>query len=111
MRLEQYAWLTPRPEEIRWSGLQAFDSNAHVYRYTLERASMPLRNYTGELRIDPACDRARMVTWSAEFDLVSEEDRETVESVRRFLHAGIESLQRQFGNRLQPGNLSVPAQR
>jgi hypothetical protein len=78
--------------------LQTSDPRGHLYRYTLEQTPMPVRNYTGEFRIDPAGDSSSTVTWSADFELVRGEDPETVESVRQFLHAGVQSLERQFGN-------------
>jgi Polyketide cyclase / dehydrase and lipid transport len=58
---------------------------------------MPVRNYVGEFRIDPAGDAGSTVVWSAEFELTAEGDQETVESIRQFLHAGIDSLRRRYG--------------
>jgi hypothetical protein len=58
----------------------------------LEPPSLPVRDYHGKLRIEPAGPNASRVTWSAKFDLADEGDGRTIESVRRFLHAGAESL-------------------
>lgn len=83
--------------------LQALDSDRHLYRYTIERASMPVRDYRGEFRIDPSGGAASVVIWSAQFELTEEGDGRTIESVRRFLHTGTESLRSRFGE--QPSNL------
>ena len=77
--------------------LQRLDPRRHFYRYILERSSMPVRDYTGEFRIDPAGDAASTVIWSAKFELTDEGDGRTVESVRKFLHAGTEALRQKFG--------------
>ena len=77
-----------------------FDSTSHVYRYSLEQTPMPVRNYTGEFRIDPAGDSASTVTWSAEFELAPEADPKTVDSIRQFLHVGVQNLGHQFDKRL-----------
>ena len=77
--------------------LQTFDPERRLYRYTMEITSMPVRDYTGEFRIDPAGKDASLVVWSAQFELTPEGDGRTVESVRRFLHAGTESLRHRFG--------------
>lgn len=77
--------------------LQTLDPARHLYRYSMEKTSMPVCGYTGEFRIDPAGDAASTVVWSAQFELTSDGDGRTVESVRHFLHAGTESLRRRFG--------------
>jgi mxaD protein len=77
--------------------LQTLDPERHLYRYVIEKSSMPVCDYTGEFRIDPAGDAASTVVWSAQFELTPDGDGKTVESVRHFLHAGTESLRRRFG--------------
>jgi mxaD protein len=69
----------------------------HLYRYTLERGSIPVRDYRGELRIEAADASTSVVIWSAQFELAEDGDGRTVESVRRFLRAGTENLRRRFG--------------
>ena len=76
--------------------LQLLDAERHLYRYTMEETSMPVRDYTGEFRIDPTGDAASTVVWSAEFELTPDGDGRTVEAVRHFLHAGTENLRRRF---------------
>ena len=90
-----------RPKEgaAQAERLQALDPERHLYRYTMEETSMPVRDYTGEFRIDPAGDAASTVVWSAQFELTPDGDGKTVESVRHFLRAGTESLRRRFGDR------------
>jgi hypothetical protein len=41
---------------------------------------MPVRNYTGELRIDGNPDRTSTVVWSADFDVLSDNEEATVDS-------------------------------
>jgi len=77
--------------------LQRLDPRRHFYRYTLERSSIPVCDYTGEFRIDPAGDAASTVVWSAKFELTDEGDGRTVEFVRKFLHVGTEALKQKFG--------------
>jgi len=80
--------------------LQRLDPVHHVYRYTIEQASMPVCDYVGEFRVEPAGElRRSTVVWSAEFDLASDGDGRTIESVRQFLHAGIQSLVRRYERR------------
>lgn len=58
---------------------------------------MPVSEYVGEFRVEPAGEQRRStVVWSAEFDLASDGDGRTIESVRQFLHAGIQSLVRRY---------------
>jgi mxaD protein len=78
--------------------LQALDPQRHLYRYTVEETSMPVCDYSGEFRIDPAGDSASTVVWSAQFELTPDGDGKTVEAVRHFLHAGTESLRRRFSD-------------
>jgi hypothetical protein len=77
--------------------LQSLDASRRVYRYTMERTSMPVCDYTGEFRIEPADAAASRITWSACFGLTPEGDGRAVEAVRRFLHAGTESLKSRYG--------------
>jgi len=77
--------------------LQTLDPERRLYRYTMEQTSMPVCDYRGEFRIDPAGDAASVVVWSAQFELTPDGDGRTVESVRHFLHAGTESLRHRFG--------------
>jgi hypothetical protein len=77
--------------------LRALDPRRHVYRYSMERTSMPVRDYTGEFRIEPADGAASRITWSAQFELTADGDGRTVEAVRHFLHAGIENLKSIYG--------------
>ena len=77
--------------------LQSVDALQRVYRYTMERTSMPVCDYTGEFRIEPADDAASRITWSASFELTPEGDGRAVEAVRKFLHAGTESLRSRYG--------------
>ena len=77
--------------------LQTLDPERHLYRYTMEKTSMPVRDYRGEFRIDATGDDASLVVWSAQFELTPDGDGRTVESVRHFLHAGTQSLRHMFG--------------
>jgi len=77
--------------------LQTLDPERRLYRYTMEQSSMPVCDYRGEFRIDPAGEAASLVVWSAQFELTPDGDGRTVESVRYFLHAGTEGLRHRFG--------------
>jgi mxaD protein len=77
--------------------LQSVDAERHLYRYIMEKTSMPVRDYQAEFRIDPTGNAASTVVWSAQFELTSDGDGKTVESVRHFLRAGTESLRDKFG--------------
>lgn len=78
--------------------LQTLDAERHLYRYTMERSDLPVRDYTGEFQIVPAGDVASTVSWSAKFELAPEGDGRTVEAVRQFLQAGTESLRRRYND-------------
>jgi mxaD protein len=52
----------------------------HFYRYRMKFTPMPVRNYTGELRIDGNPDRTSTVVWSADFDVLSDNEEATVDS-------------------------------
>ena len=65
-----------------------------------------MRDYAGEFSIEPDGAGASVVVWSARFELTPEGDGRTVESVRRFLHSGTESLRRRFGD--EPGKREEP---
>jgi mxaD protein len=72
--------------------LQTLDPIQHVYRYTIEQSSLPVSDYVGELRVDPTGEPRRSnVVWSAEFGLTSEGDGRTIEAVRKFLQAGVQT--------------------
>jgi hypothetical protein len=77
--------------------LQTLDPARRVYRYSMEHTSMPICDCTAEFRIEPAEGTASRVMWSAQFELTPEGDGRTVEAVRRFLHAGTESLKSLYG--------------
>ena len=77
--------------------LRLLDPERHLYRYTMEKTSIPVRDYRGEFRIDATGDDASLVVWSAQFELTPDGDGRTVESVRHFLHAGTQSLRDMFG--------------
>src|SRR3954471_22865202 len=74
-----------------------FDPARHVYQYTMERSALPVRDYAGEFRIEPVGSGASRVIWSAHFELAEGADRNTVETVRQFLHAGTENLKTKYG--------------
>lgn len=77
--------------------LQTLDPERHLYRYTMESSPMPVRDYSGEFRIDAAGSAASTVVWSARFELTPDGDGKTIEAVRQFLHAGTVGLLRRFG--------------
>jgi mxaD protein len=78
--------------------LESADSASHWYRYTIERTNMPVRDYVGELRIEPLPGNGSRVIWSARFELTGEGDGRTVETVRHFLHEGTTHLRDEYGS-------------
>lgn len=76
--------------------LETLDRRRRLYRYTMERTSLPVCDYTGEFRIERVGNASRIV-WSARFELTPDGDGRTIESIRRFLHAGTESIKNRYG--------------
>ncbi|MGH8317038.1 MAG: SRPBCC family protein [Steroidobacteraceae bacterium] len=76
--------------------LHVADAEHRVYRYSIERTGLPVRDYTAEFRIE-AVDvyRSRLV-WEARFTLADPSDDRTVERIRHFLHEGAASLQAKY---------------
>jgi len=77
--------------------LETLDRRRHLYRYTMERTTLPVCDYTGEFRIERVGEATSRIVWSARFELTPEGDGRTIESIRRFLHAGTESLKNRYG--------------
>jgi mxaD protein len=77
--------------------LESLDPERHKYRYKVEHTSMPVRDFTAEFSIDDSGDDASRLIWWAEFDLAEGGNEKTVESVRQFMHAGIENLKAWYG--------------
>jgi Polyketide cyclase / dehydrase and lipid transport len=81
--------------------LQEMDREHRTYRYSVERSSLPVRGYTGELRVEATDTKTSRLVWGAHFMLADEGDGRTIEAVRHFLHdgaAGIEAEYRPFAN-------------
>jgi Polyketide cyclase / dehydrase and lipid transport len=76
--------------------LQAIDAAHHTYRYRIERASLPVRDYIGEFRIEAADTQMSRVVWEADFTLADEHDDRTVAAVRSFLREGVASIERKY---------------
>lgn len=75
------------------------DPSRHSYKYCMERSAMPVREYFGELHVEPDGADASVVVWSARFDLAAEGDGKTIEAVRQFIHAGLEGLGQRLDGR------------
>jgi len=76
--------------------LENLDRRHHLYRYRMERTPLPDRDYVGEFRIERAGAASSKIVWSAGFELTSDGDGRTIESVRQFLHAGTEGLKSRY---------------
>lgn len=76
--------------------LEAIDPGGHWYRYTMANSPMPVSDYKAEFRIVPMGDDTSVVTWSARFQVAGGDGSRTVESVRQFLRAGLDSLASRF---------------
>jgi mxaD protein len=73
--------------------LEAEDRAQRVYRYSVERTSLPVRGYTGELRVEAAGGGTSRLVWGAHFMLADDGDGRTIEAVRHFLHDGAAGIQ------------------
>src|ERR1700753_48795 len=69
-----------------------------LYHYTVERSSMPVRDYMAEFRVEAITGCASRVSWSAQFELGPGGDDRTVALVRQFLHEGVENIKRNYSN-------------
>jgi Polyketide cyclase / dehydrase and lipid transport len=81
--------------------LQTVDDAHKVYRYTVERTSLPIQDFAGELRVEAASGDTSRIVWTAHFTLADEGDGRTIEAVRHFLHdgaVGIEAEYRPYAN-------------
>lgn len=81
--------------------LRDVDEAHRVYRYSVERTSLPVQGYTGELRVEAADTGTSRIVWAAHFMLADEGDGRTIEAVRHFLHdgaVGIEAEYRPYAN-------------
>jgi mxaD protein len=76
--------------------LQAVDTAHRMYRYSVEYSSLPVRNYTGEFRVEAADTGMSRVVSRAQFTLADESDDSTLAAVRSFLHAGTASIQAKY---------------
>jgi hypothetical protein len=76
--------------------LEHFDAGDHTYRYRMAQTTMPVRNYTGEFRVDDNGQGTSVVEWSVAFDLTGDADESTVEMVQGFLKAGTQAIKERF---------------
>jgi mxaD protein len=76
--------------------LQDEDTANRVYRYSVERSSLPVRGYTGELRVEAADANTSRLVWGAHFMLADEGDGRTIEAVRHYLHDGTAGIQAEY---------------
>lgn len=87
--------------------LEASDAAHHVYRYKVERTSMPVRDYTGEFRIEKVDTQMSRVIWESQFTLADEDDGHTTDVIRALQHqtlTEIEEKYRPYAN-LEPGGV------
>src|SRR6185437_15416639 len=76
--------------------LQAADPPHHLYRYSIERTGLPVRDYTAEFRVETIDAHTSRLVWEARFALEEQDDKRTVEAVRYFLHEGATSIQAKY---------------
>jgi hypothetical protein len=76
--------------------LEAMDGAHRAYRYSVERTSLPVRSYTGELRVEAADTGMSRLVWGAQFMLADEGDGRTIEAIRHFLHDGAVGIQSEY---------------
>lgn len=76
--------------------LQAVDDAHKVYRYSVERSSLPVQGFTGELRVEAADGGTSRIVWTAHFMLADEGDGRTIEAVRHYLHDGAVGIEAEY---------------
>jgi mxaD protein len=76
--------------------LREVDPSARFYRYTIDSSSLPVRAYVAEFRVDATGEGASTVCWLSDFEVDQGAATDTVDTVRAFLTAGLENLQRQY---------------
>lgn len=76
--------------------LQAVDDTRRVYRYSIERTSLPVRDGVGDFRIEAPDPQMSRIVWEVRFALIDENDDRTVEAIRAFLHDGVAKIQAKY---------------
>ncbi len=89
------AFFTTGGEQIE--RLRTADDAHHIYTYSVERTSIPVRDYSAEFRVEGVAARKSRVVWEARFTLENEHDDRTVEAIRYFLHEGTTGIQAKYG--------------
>jgi mxaD protein len=85
------------------SELLAYDEARRWFRYRILKTSLPLRNYVGEMRVEPRREGGSLVLWSAEFERPAgslypgRDDAATYELVREVFRTGLEGVAKASG--------------
>ena len=80
--------------------LALYDPEGHSYDYILESSPLPVRDYEAEFQIIDEDMAMSRVLWTAYFEVTGEHEAATIESIRGFLRAGLDNLQKLYG---EPG--------
>jgi len=76
--------------------LDEIDPEQHLYRYTMQTSALPVENYVGELRVDELSAQSCLVTWSAHFNVTTDDEDAEAEAIRNFLRVGLDALQARY---------------
>lgn len=76
--------------------LNGSDAAHRLYRYSVVSTSMPVRDYSGEFRIESIAPRKSRVVWEAHFTPASEHGVRADEAIRYFLHEGVTGIQSKY---------------
>jgi mxaD protein len=77
--------------------LSLYDSETHCYYYMMESTPLPVRDYKAEFEIIDEDLAVSRVLWSTYFEVTSEYEAATIDTVRGFLRAGLDNLQKLYG--------------
>jgi mxaD protein len=77
--------------------LQQTMPHRHLYRYTIERSALPIRDYVGELKVDDNGNDTSTVTWASYFDVTDGEEAKVERKIEGFLQAGLDRLKQRYG--------------
>jgi len=89
-----------REGERQEERLALYDPEGHSYDYILESSPLPVRDYEAEFQIIDEDMAVSRVLWTAYFEVTGESEAATIETVRGFLRAGLDNLQKLYG---EPG--------
>ena len=77
--------------------LEIYDAESHCYNYMMESSPLPVTGYKGEFEIIDEDLAVSRVLWTAYFEVTSEYEAATIDTIRGFLRTGLDNLQKLYG--------------